>query len=87
MISGNGQPDRRRDDQADQRDRERPPVRPQVAEQPAPRHATEAAHLANDGAGVRRDARELLGHGGDDGTRPARTAARRWVQVPQANAK
>ena len=55
--------DGRRDDEADQRDRERPPLRSEVAEQPAPRHAAEAADLANDGARVRRDTRELLGHG------------------------
>ena len=43
-------------------------MRSQVAEQPAPRHAPEAADLADDGARVGRDAGELLGHGPDDGT-------------------
>ena len=39
-----------------------PEVRAQVAEQAPPRHAAEAADLADDGTGVGRDARELLGH-------------------------
>ncbi len=57
-----------REDEPDQRDRERPPVRAEIAEQPPPRHAAEAADLAHDGAGIGRDARELLGHALDDGT-------------------
>ena len=60
----------RRDDEPDEGDRERPQVRAQVAEQARPRDAAEAADLADDGAGVGRDAGELLGHGADDGTRP-----------------
>ncbi len=55
--------DGRRDDEAHERDGEGPPVRPEVAEQPGPGHAPEAAHLADDGPGVGRDARELLAHG------------------------
>ena len=56
------QPQQRRQDQPDHRDGESPGVRPQVAEQARPRHAAEAAHLADDSARIGRDARELLGH-------------------------
>ena len=37
-------------------------VRAEVAEQAPPRHAAEAADLADDGTGVGRDTGELLGH-------------------------
>ena len=66
---GERQADRRRDHETDQGDGEWAPVRSEVAEQPAPRHAAEAADLANDGPSVRRDPRELLGHARDDVTR------------------
>ena len=78
-----GQPDGRRDDEADERERERPPMRPQVGEQPRPRNAPEAAHLTDDGPGVRRDPGELLGHGRDDvmGSRntPSAVCGRLWA--------
>ena len=81
---GERQADRRRDDEADQGDGERAPVRSEVAEQPAPRHAAEAADLANDGPSVRGDPRELLGHARDDVTRrrqPPRLGSDRLPQL------
>ena len=40
------------DDESDQRDRERTPVRSKVTEEPPPRHAAKATNLPDDGAGV-----------------------------------
>src|SRR6185312_6509419 len=47
----------------DESDTEPGRVRAEVVEEPAPRHPTEAAHLPDDGAGIGRQAGELLGHG------------------------
>ena len=57
------QAQRRRQHESHEGDRERQPVRAQVAKQAAPRHAAETADLANHGARVGRHARELLAHG------------------------
>ena len=73
---GEGQPHGGGDDQADQRDGERPPLRAQVAEQASPGHATKAAHLADHGGGIGRDSGELLGHRDDDVSRGRRTRSR-----------
>ena len=57
-----GETDERREDEPDHGDAEPPRVRAEVAEQASPRHAAEAADLADDGAGIGRDTGELLGH-------------------------
>ena len=62
MTSGNRSPSAGREHEGDDGDREREPVRTEVAEQAAPRHAAEAADLADDGSGVGRDAGELGAH-------------------------
>ena len=61
------EPDDRAHQQADDRDREDRELRPQVAEEPRPWHASEAAHLADDVAGIGGHTGELLGHATDDG--------------------
>ncbi len=73
----------RRDDEAHQRDRERPPLGSEVAEQSPPRHAAEAADLTNDGTGVRWDACELLGHGRDDVARRRDRPGRSYAIVDE----
>ena len=80
---GERQADRRGDDATDQRDGEWAPVRSEIAEQPAPRHTTEAAHLADDGPSVRGDPRELLAHARDDVTRGRRPPWLRSDRLPQ----
>ena len=56
------EPEAGREHERDDGDRERQPVRSEVAEEAAPRHATEAADLTDHGSGVGRDPGELGAH-------------------------
>src|SRR5450759_2176012 len=74
------QPEARRQDEPHEGQGEAPDVRPEIPREAAPRDAAQAANLADDVSGARRDARSLVAHG----ALRRRPAAPRGPTLPSA---